>query len=125
MILKERLKEIPEDYYVWNIDDEHWQDRQYLTEEELQSDDSEWHFILAELLLSDAHGQYIPKVFYESFDLEKWNIKAEDCQELSDPENELYWDAWQELLNDAYCINNDKKYTLYQNSDLYAVCFME
>ena len=125
MILSERLKEIPSGYYIWHIDSEGWQEISSLTEDELQSDDSEWDFVLAELLLSDAHGQYIPNVFYHCFDFEKWHIKAEDYLALSDPDNENYWYAWEELMQNAYCICDDKKYILHQNGDLWVIYYME
>jgi hypothetical protein len=42
--------------------------------------------------------------------------------ELSNPDNEQYWGAWDTVLNN--CILEDKwgnKFTLYQNDDLWAV----
>lgn len=39
-----------------------------------------------EILLSDARGIYIPRDFFQGFDLEKWHLKAEDLTDLNDPE---------------------------------------
>lgn len=76
-----------------------------------------------ELLLSDSRGIYIPRDFYEGFDLDKWNLKAEDLTELSDPENDNYWDTWELVLNNAYFVIDGKKYTLYQDGDLLAIAY--
>lgn len=76
-----------------------------------------------ELLLSDARGIYIPRDFYEDFDLDKWNLKAEELTELSDLENENYWDTWEYVLNNAYFVIDGKKYTLYQEGDLLAIAY--
>ena len=125
MILSERLKEIPEEFYAWHIDSEDWQEISSLTEDELQSDDGEWVFVKTELLLSDQRGTYIPRDFYQSFNLEKWHIEAEDYLALSDPDNENYWSVWDELMNRAYCIHEGRRYVLYQNGDLWAVHYLE
>jgi hypothetical protein len=76
-----------------------------------------------EILLSDARGIYIPRDFFLGFDLEKWHLKAEDLTALNDPENENYWYVWDHVLNNAYCILNGKKYTLWQDGDLWAMAF--
>jgi hypothetical protein len=51
-----------------------------------------------QLLLSDARGIYIPRDFYRGFDLEKWNLKAEELTALDDPEDVDYWDTWEHVL---------------------------
>ncbi len=76
-----------------------------------------------ETLLSSARGIYIPRDFFQGFDLEKWNLKGEDLADLNDPENENYWDVWEHVLNTAYFEINGKKYHLYQFEDLLAVCY--
>ena len=84
--------------------------------------------VFSELLLSDFHGIYIPKVFVESFDLEKWNLKLdkEEKEILNNPENESYWDSWNDVLNNAELIDKDKnKYFLHQDGDLFAKCYVE
>lgn len=54
-----------------------------------------------ELLLDDARGIYIPQAFYEGFDFGEWGLNVSDYTELSSPDNEGYWDAWDELLQNA------------------------
>lgn len=76
-----------------------------------------------QLLLSDARGIYIPRDFYEDFDLDKWNLKAEELTVLADPENEWYWDTWEYVLNTAYFEIDGKTYHLYQDGDLLAVAY--
>lgn len=125
MILSERLKEISKGYYIWHMDQELWQEISSLTEKELQTDDGEWNFILAELLISDNQGIYIPNKFYTNFKLSDWHIKAHDYMDLSDSDNELYWCAWEELRSHAYYIHDNKKYVLYQDGDLWAVHYKE
>ena len=76
-----------------------------------------------EVLLSDARGIYIPRDFYQDFDLDKWHLNAEDLTSLADPENESYWDVWEQVLNTAYFEIDGKKYELYQDGDLLAICY--
>jgi len=76
-----------------------------------------------EILLSDARGIYIPRDFFQDFDLEKWHLKDEDLTALNDPENENYWDVWDHVLNKAYFEIDGKKYHLYHDGDLLAVAY--
>ena len=78
------------------------------------------------LLLSDSRGIYIPKDFTNGF--ENWQGLSDDDREiLANPENELYWDVWQEVLDNAFFVAKDEpnllegKWTLYQDGDLWAV----
>lgn len=54
-----------------------------------------------ELLLDGNRGIYIPKDFYDRFDFAKFGLKKEDYEDLSSPDNEFYWEAWDDLLSDA------------------------
>ena len=78
-----------------------------------------------EVLLSDARGVYIPNNFYTDFDLEKWHVNHLDLSALADYENELYWETWESVLNNAYFELNGKTYNLYQDGDLLAICYDE
>lgn len=77
-----------------------------------------------ECIVNDAHGIYIPQVFcerYKKLDCvtqEDWDI----C--LSGPEHDLYWDAWNEILNDwrfeeADAMGNVFEIFLDQDGDLF------
>ena len=79
------------------------------------------------LLLSKARGIYIPQNFYESFNLSDWNINSDTVNgidDLSDPENDFYWDTWEDVLNNAFFIDKDgHKWVLYQDGELWAICY--
>lgn len=74
------------------------------------------------LLLCDARGIYIPRDFYEGFDFGEWGLDIKNFSDLSDPDKELYWDAWDEVLDGAE--HHDRWgniWRLYQDGDLWAV----
>ena len=76
-----------------------------------------------QLLLSDSRGVYIPRDFIEFFDLNQWNIDSKYMERLSSPDDELYWDNWNVVLNNAK--HTDKQgnvWTLWQDGDLWAIC---
>lgn len=77
------------------------------------------------LLLSDARGTYIPRDFVQGFDLTQWEgIKAGDAMICENPDHEWYWDAWQAILDNAVFTDPDgNKYHLYQDGDLWALCY--
>jgi len=76
-----------------------------------------------EILLSDARGVYIPRDFYQGFDLEKWHLNPSELEALNDPENDNYWDVWDHVLNTAYFVADGKKYTLHHDGDLFAIVY--
>ena len=40
------------------------------------------------------------------------------------PESEGYWDVWNSVLNKAFLIDYEgNRFTLYQDGDLWALCF--
>ena len=77
-----------------------------------------------ELLFTDSHGVYIPFAFINGYDLSLWsNIDDEDVRDIREGvEAEHYWDAWQNLLDNAELVNNGNVWKLYQDGDLWAVC---
>ncbi len=74
------------------------------------------------LLISDTAGIYIPRNFYEHYDLPTWGLKISDYRDLSHPDNEGYWESWDDLLKEAKH-TDDKGVTwlLDQNGDLFAI----
>ena len=77
-----------------------------------------------ELLLSSDRGIYIPRAFIEGFNPIEWGIKQDDIKDCSDPSNEYYWDAWENILNTArYTAADGRVYSLYQEGSLWAVCY--
>ena len=77
------------------------------------------------LLLSDCRGIKIPQDFYNNFDLSKWHIKKSYfLNNLNDCYSENYWNAWEEVLDNAYYLDdNGNKFVLYQDGDLFGICY--
>ena len=74
-----------------------------------------------EILLCDSRGIYIPKNFYDDFDLPAWGIDKDKFTALSDPDNEWYWEAWNDLITKAkYTDALGHTWTLQQEGDLFA-----
>lgn len=76
-----------------------------------------------QLLLSDSCGIYIPRDFVNNFDLNKWHVKEDFQDFLSNPDDEFYWDSWDVVLNNAK--HTDKQgntWHLWQDGDLWAIC---
>jgi hypothetical protein len=76
-----------------------------------------------ELLFSDHHGVYIPKLFVEDCG-EIWGLSEDDKLELSEgPDNEYYWDTWSNVLDYATLKDdNGHVWRLWQDGDLWAYC---
>ena len=77
------------------------------------------------LLLSNSSGVKIPQDFYNNFDLEKWHIKKSYfLNNLNIVHSENYCRAWEEVLNNAYYLDDDgNKFVLYQDGDLFGICY--
>ena len=76
------------------------------------------------LLLNSARGVYIPQNFVECVDADEWHLSEYDVKELSDYNNDFYWDAWNSVLDTAYFVDGPgNKWTLFQDGDLWAICF--
>lgn len=83
------------------------------------------------LVLSGSHGQYIPQMYCEGMTEEQaleMSVSYEDvliCQ--SGPDEELYWDAWQSILDSAEITEpatlkeDESVWRLVQNGDLWQV----
>ena len=78
-----------------------------------------------ELLLSDSHGIYIPKLWADELseeEAESFSVSWEDvllCQ--SGPDEENYWEAWQEILDSAQWEEDGVEWRLHQSGDLWRV----
>lgn len=78
------------------------------------------------LLLSDSHGIYIPQFYCQ-------NLSEEDGEEMGvsrrdvllcccgPNDNELYWEAWERILNAAEWEEDGETWRLLQNGDLWQV----
>ena len=79
------------------------------------------------LMCNSHHGIYIPNLFFKQ-NIEPMKIwcdtngfNFEDYRPLNNPDNEDYWEAWEQLLND-YWFDHPfyGKCILYHNEDLWA-----
>ena len=83
------------------------------------------------LILSDARGQYIPRDFvtdnWNEIALDHcaaWNVKLSDAEILQNPDHDLYWETWDDVLNYAeFKAENGDVYRLYQDGDLWGICY--
>lgn len=75
-----------------------------------------------ELLLDDNRGIYIPQNFAQEFRMRDWGVSREQERILLDgPDNEAYWDVWNEVLMDAETRHQGHKWTLHQDGALWMV----
>lgn len=76
------------------------------------------------ILLSDARGIYIPRDFVQGFHMDLWHVSEHDAEICQDPDNEWYWEAWYNIIDNAFMLDkHGNKYQLYQDGDLWAYCF--
>ena len=77
------------------------------------------------LLLSDSHGIYIPKLWADELSEEEAEEHGVSWQDVLDcqsgPDNELYWEAWQSILDSARWEEDGEEWNLHQNGDLWRV----
>jgi hypothetical protein len=76
--------------------------------------------------LNDARGIYIPRDFARSFVNRAKHVSGVTGQQwdiLEDgPDNPLYWDVWDEILNAAVVVSEGNvRYRLNQDSDLWLI----
>ena len=74
------------------------------------------------MIISDANGVYIPKIFAEGFE---WEISEEDREILKvGPEHEHYWETWDDVLASAkYMDEKGYVWHLHADGDLFAACW--
>lgn len=77
------------------------------------------------LLLDSARGQYIPRDFIQGFDLTKFSgISDWTIEQCQNPDSEFYWEAWENILNNAeYKHDDGRVFTLWQDGDLWLICY--
>lgn len=78
------------------------------------------------LVLSDAHGIYIPKLWCDGIceeEAQLFGISMDDvevCQR--GPDEEWYWESWAEILDNASVTDTDGvTWRLYQDGDLWEI----
>lgn len=81
----------------------------------------------AELLIDGNRGIYIPQLFAKAvlsgeFSLRNKQQLQEELSILKNgPDEEEYWEAWEDVLDTAILVTGGQQYTLYQEGDLWAV----
>lgn len=83
------------------------------------------------LYADESRGVYIPKHFADSINLDVCRLSGfapvsiDECLEIckAGPNNEWYWDAWDDLQNWLVITNKEtgKSWRLYQDGDLWVV----
>lgn len=81
------------------------------------------------LVLDSARGVYIPRDFVtdsqggiDRAHCQKWHINEDDALLLAlGPEQEWYWETWEQVLNNAHCMVDGKRFALHHDGDLFAV----
>lgn len=83
-------------------------------------------------LVDNHHGIYIPLMFVQRWDAPEFFLNyREISQDILDvkmgPDNENYWEAWENILDNAkFCPDHEiimdaQVYTLYHDMDLWAI----
>ena len=76
-----------------------------------------------ECLIDGANGIYVPQVFAQNFEPEKWGVDAETIAILlAGPDHEQYWDAWGDVEGYVERDWDGKRWVLCQDGDLWAQC---
>lgn len=77
------------------------------------------------LLISDAHGIFIPQAFAENFAKAWSNVGKDDLKILKEgPNHPEYWDAWRDVLDYSFLIDTEgRNWYMWQDGDLWAVCY--
>ena len=75
-----------------------------------------------ELLLDGNRGIYLPESFAHHTDCDRWHYSKEDRDILlCGPDHEHYWDAWSDVLDNAYFEADGHFWALDQDCDLFAI----
>ena len=85
------------------------------------------------LLINEDSGQFIPFRFANEFctkdNIDNGVIKNVDQEDLdillSGPDNEQYWDVWDDVLQTVEIEFGNNTYKLMQEGDLFMLCFDE
>lgn len=78
-----------------------------------------------ELLCDSHHGVYIPQIMIHRLKDNGWsNIPINAVEVLSSPDNEDYWETWEEVLQNAewHDSSTSQVFKLHQDGDLWAYC---
>lgn len=76
-----------------------------------------------ELVVSSAHGQYIPQTFIEWYGQYLTPAVPDEVLDIlkDGPDNEEYWDAWEIIQYNHTIFVIDKAYDIVHNEDLWLI----
>jgi hypothetical protein len=78
------------------------------------------------LLLSENRGVNIPRDFVDRYDMDEWNVTKEQAKIIGNPDHELYWEVWDEVIETAYRIDtNDNIWKLMEFGDIFEVIYVD
>ena len=76
-----------------------------------------------EFLCDSCNGKFIPQIMINRLIVSGWSIDCEYIEDLQDPDNEWYWDIWDQVVDNAqFTDENGNKWYLWQDGDLFAYC---
>lgn len=76
-----------------------------------------------ELLCDSHHGQFIPQIMASRLQDNGWIGLGSCVDDCTDPTNEFYWEAWEQILSNAsFADENKNTWYLWQDGDLFAYC---
>lgn len=77
------------------------------------------------LLIDSHHGIYIPHLFWTHHRNELNGFSHEEMamfnEDLKSPDEENYWDSWEDILNRGEIERDKKKYILHHEEDLWLI----
>jgi hypothetical protein len=90
-----------------------------------ENDDDKVEMGYIKILLDADLGGMIPRFF--SNNLHLWQGVDDYVKDaIAMGEDEEYWQAWEKVLDNAFFVDEQgKTWTLYQDGDLFAICFDE
>ena len=73
-------------------------------------------------IVDSAFGIYVPQMFVQRYEPDEWGVRKVDAEELQNPDNEFYWETWEEVLSTAkFTDDRGHVWRLLQDGDLFAV----
>lgn len=73
-------------------------------------------------LVGSGAGIYVPMCFASNYEMKAWGVSEENQEILKNPDHDLYWDTWDDVLNLAsFTDDKGQKWSLHQDEDLFAV----
>lgn len=81
----------------------------------------DFDFENAVLAVDSHHGVYQPKFFVEDYRHLISGVSEDTLSELTSPDNEHYWEAWEDVLNTATVTADGNRYRVEQIEDVWLV----